>query len=241
MIDLHCHILPGLDDGSDSLDTSCRMAALAADCGVRYIVATPHCNTRSDPKNYRSAALRDALTALQRELDRWQIPVRLLPGAEVLVRGDFEDLLARDMLPTLNGSRYLLVEFYFDESASFMERALRAVRQAGLVPVLAHPERYAAIQARPHLAELLRDAGCLLQLNKDSILGRLGEDCFDTASLLLHRGLAFALASDAHHYRRRSTDLTLLLEALDRRFPEADPEKLLRTNPLLIVNDRPAE
>lgn len=239
MIDLHCHILPGLDDGSDSLDTSCRMAALAADCGVRYIVATPHCNTRSEKKNYRSPTLRDGLDALQRELDRWRIPVRLLPGAEVLVRGDFENLLARNMLPTLNGSRYLLVEYYFDASADLMDRSLRAVREAGLVPVVAHPERYHAVQTQPHLAELWAEAGCLLQLNKDSLLGLLGEDSFDTASLLLHRGLAFALASDAHHFRYRNPDLTPLLAALDRRFPEADPERLLWTNPRLIIHNEP--
>lgn len=239
MVDLHCHILPGVDDGSDSFDTSCRMAARAADCGVRRIVATPHCNTRNALKNYRGPLLTDAFSALQRELDRWNIPIRILPGAEVLVRGDFETLLEQGRFPTLNNSRYLLMEYYFDESSRTMERSLRAVQNAGLVPVVAHPERYYAVQQSPHLAELWIKSGCLLQVNKDSVLGLLGEGAYNTAALLLRRGLVFALASDAHHFRYRSTDLSRLIDELEHRFPEADPDLLLRVNPTIILNDRP--
>ena len=87
MIDLHCHILPGVDDGSDSPDTSCRMAAQAAHSGVSRIVATPH--RGSDPARERGRAegFRRALRRLQDELDRWSIPIRLLPGSEVLLSG----------------------------------------------------------------------------------------------------------------------------------------------------------
>lgn len=241
MIDLHCHILPGLDDGAANIDVSLRMAAQAADSGVQVICATPHCNTRSEPKNYRSAALSGAVSDFQRELDRWRIPIRVLPGAEVLVRGDFERLLEQGRFPTLNHSRYMLVEYYFDESPSLISRSLRAVRQAGCVPVVAHPERYYAVQERPYLAELWREEGCLLQLNKGSILGELGEACFNTASLMLHRHLAFALATDAHNHTTRNTDIIPMLAALERRFPEADPEQLLMRNPMKLINDEPVE
>lgn len=238
MVDLHCHILPGVDDGSDSPDTSCRMAAMAADCGVRYILATPHCNDPGMPDNYRSKGLLGAFRALQEELDRWNIPIRILSGSEVLARENLPELLEGGRLLTLNGSRYLLVEFYFDEAPQTMDRHLDSILSAGLRPVVAHPERYLCMQDMPELARRWADRGCLLQVNKDSILGSLGEGAYRTAALLLRSGLCTAIASDAHHYRHRNPDLSRLLRDLDRRFPELDPDLLLRKNPTKIARNQ---
>lgn len=237
MIDLHCHILPGLDDGAPSLGVSLEMAAMAADSGVTHIFATPHCNTRNERKNYRSAALIGAYSALQRAIDAAGIPVTILSGAEVLARGDLEAHLAAEDFMTLNGSRYLLVEFYFEETAAYIENSLRLVEQAGLVPVVAHPERYYCVQRSPELAEIWRQKGRVLQLNKGSLLGELGPESYDTAALLLRRGAVSVIASDAHHYLWRTPEMEELLECLARRFPEADPELLLRTNPIRIAKD----
>lgn len=237
MIDLHCHILPGLDDGSDSPDTSCRMAAMAADCGVRYIVATPHCNTRNEQKNYRSEALNQAFRDLQAELDLWQIPVKILPGAEILVRDNFSRLLDEERLMSLNGSRYLLLEFYFDEDPGFMEEQLSVAEARGFVPVIAHPERYFCVQDNPSIAARWAEQGRILQVNSGSVLGSLGERAYDAATLLLRWELVSVIASDAHDFRRRSTNLLPLLDALERRFPSADPEALLRHNPMKLVRN----
>ena len=238
MIDLHCHILPGLDDGAPSLGVSLEMAAMAADSGVTHIFATPHCNTRNERKNYRSAALIGAYSALQRAIDAAGIPVTILSGAEVLARGDLEAHLAAEDFMTLNGSRYLLVEFYFEETAAYIENSLRLVEQAGLVPVVAHPERYYCVQRSPELAEIWRQKGRVLQLNKGSLLGELDLDAYHTACLLLRRGAVSVIASDAHHCRYRSPHMGALLELLERRFPEADPELLLYRNPMKIAKDQ---
>jgi protein-tyrosine phosphatase len=238
MIDLHCHILPGVDDGSDSLDTSCRMAAIAADSGVRQIVATPHRGIDPARESGGAAAIRTAVSALQRELDRWNIPVRILPGSELLLAGDWP-LPAPDSLLSLNGSRYLLVEFYFDESPRAMERRLRAVEEAGFVPVVAHPERYFCVQEQPSIADVWVDRGRVLQLNKGSLLGSLGEEACLCASLLLRRGLASVIASDAHHSRVRTPDMRNLLELLSDRFPAVEAELLLLENPRRILRDLP--
>ncbi len=237
MVDLHCHILPGVDDGSDSPDTSCRMAAMAADCGVRYIVATPHCNNRGMPENYRSRELLGAFRALQEELDRWSIPIRILPGSEVLARENLPSLLENRSLLTLNGSRYLLVEFFFDEAPEAMDRYLGMIFSAGLVPVVAHPERYFCVQEVPRIAADWVDRGCLLQINKGSILGSLGEGAYYAAARLLRDGLAAVIATDAHHHRYRNTDFSKLLQALGRRFPEIDPDLLLQKNPAKIARN----
>ena len=237
MLDLHCHILPGLDDGAADLSVSLKMAALAADSGVTHIFATPHCNTRSEQKNFRDKRLIDAFTALQEQLDEAGIPVKILSGSEVLARGRFEEHLAAGDFMTLNGSRYLLMEFYFDEDPAWMEHCLHAAEGEGLIPVIAHPERYFCVQQRPDRAQRWAEQGRVLQLNKGSLLGELGPEAYDTAALLLRRGAVSVVASDAHHYLWRSPGMEELLECLARRFPEADPELLLRGNPIRIAKD----
>ncbi len=238
MLDLHCHILPGLDDGAGTPEISLEMAALAADSGVTHIFATPHCNTRNEQKNFRGPELIQAYTKLQEAIDSHGIPVKILSGAEVLARGHFEDHLDAGDFMTLNGSRYLLVEYYFDESPDYMERCLRAVEDRGLVPVVAHPERYYCVQNAPELAQLWSERGRVLQINKGSLLGDLGPMAAETASLLLRRGAVAVIASDAHHFRFRTPHMGALLEHLERRFPEVDPRLLLRDNPLRIARDQ---
>ena len=237
MLDLHCHILPGLDDGAPDETVSLAMAAMAADSGVTHIFATPHCNTHSEQKNYRSASLIDAYRSLQRRIDEAGIPLKILAGAEVLARGSFFRRLAEGDFMTLNGSRYLLVEFYFDEDPAFMEQCLLEAEAAGLVPVVAHPERYFCVQNAPELAQRWAERGRVLQLNKESLLGGLGERAFDTAALLLRRGAVSAIASDAHDFRWRDPHMGGLLDVLERRFPEADPGLLLYETPLKIARD----
>ena len=199
MLDLHCHILPGVDDGASDPEISLRMAAVAADCGVHHIFATPHCNTRSQQKNFRDRRLIGAFQALQTMLDEAGIPVTILAGAEVLARGHFEEHLAAGDFMTLNGSRYLLLEFYFDEEPDYMEDCLRAVERRGLTPVVAHPERYFCVQRSPELAQRWAEGGRVLQLNKGSLLGELGPEAFETAALLLRRGGGLSLAATPPH------------------------------------------
>lgn len=237
MLDLHCHILPGLDDGAPNEEVSLAMAAMAAASGVTHIFATPHCNTHNEQKNFRSASLIEAYHSLQRSIDTAGIPLKILAGSEVLARGSFFRHLAEGDFMTLNGSRYLLLEFYFNEAPDYMEECLAAVEAEGLVPVVAHPERYFCVQDRPDLAQVWAERGRVLQLNKDSLLGGLGERAYDTASLLLLRGAVSSIASDAHHVRFRTPHMGPLLQCLERRFPSVDPEPLLRVIPLRIAKD----
>ena len=135
MVDIHCHILPGVDDGSPSMEDSLEMARMAADSGVTDIIATPHCNLPGDgPKNYRSAALRTGFSRLRQALEQEGIPLRIHPGAEVFCTPELPELLDRRQLQTLGGGRYLLVEFYFDESAEFMEQCFHQIPHPGPDP-----------------------------------------------------------------------------------------------------------
>lgn len=238
MLDLHCHILPGLDDGAADPGVALEMAAMALASGVTHIFATPHCNTRNEQKNFYGPELIHAFHDLQKLLDQEGLPLKILSGAEVLARGQFDEHLAAGDFMTLNGSRYLLVEFYFNESPDFIDRCLRAVDAQGLVPVVAHPERYYCVQRSPELVQIWAEQGRVIQLNKGSLLGDLGPEAYETAALLLRRGAVSVIASDAHHFRYRTPHMGPLLECLARRFPEADPELLLRDNPLKIAKDQ---
>lgn len=239
MIDLHCHILPGVDDGSPDFETSCEMAKMAADSNVTAIVATPHCNNPGGPHNYRNNTLLDKFAALDRLLQYYNIPVRILPGAEVLVRDNFLRLLREERLVTLNNSRYLLVEFFFNAHAAYICDALAQIRRAGLIPVVAHPERYDAVQQEPMLAAQWFHSGYILQLNKGSLLGRLGRGAYQTSVWLLNHGLGHAVASDAHSASVRTTNMDMLIDFLQERYPADYIHLLLKENPSRIIHDQP--
>lgn len=245
VIDIHCHILPGVDDGAENPECSLDMARLAWDSGTEQIVATPHC-CRPDGEfpNFWGAGLQRALQDLRELLREAQCPLRILPGMEVFSTPGLESQLARGELMPLAGSRYLLLEFYFDERGETMNRQLRLVRRSGLIPVVAHPERYEAVQRRPDLAADWFEAGYEIQVNKGSVLGRLGREARRTAWWLLERGLAHVAASDAHSAGIRTPDLEALRSVLARELPWGYVQLLLEENPRRIVEDRdlvPAE
>lgn len=238
MIDLHCHILPGVDDGADSLEAACQMARLAAQSGVTTIVATPHCNLPDHTDNYRSETLLKKFDALARLMQHYDIPVQILPGAEVLARDNLMELLKNGSLITLNHSRYLLVEFFFGELPQTMCAVLDELSSAGVVPVVAHPERYEAVQRDPMLVVNWFRSGYIIQVNKGSILGRLGRHAQKTASWLLREGLVHVIASDAHHTAYRTPYMRTLVQTLQAYYPTPYLRLLLEKNPRRIIENR---
>lgn len=240
MIDLHCHILPGIDDGAASAEIACAMAEHAWQSGVTAIVATPHCNLPGFRHNYRGEAYAARLDRLRELLQQRSIPIRLLPGAEVFADPEnIRDLIAERRLITLNHSRYLLVEFDFGTPPQLLCRTLDAIRNRGLIPVIAHPERYAAVQDRPALAAQWFYQGYLLQLNKGSLLGLLGRRAMETGRGLLAHGLAHVIASDAHDDVRRTTGFRSLLPVLEALCPPEYQALLLHDNARHILRDEP--
>lgn len=240
MLDIHCHILPGIDDGSPDLETSVKMARAAAKSGVDTIIATPHCNIPGAAfPNYQSEELSHKLQELSECIQSENIPLKILPGAEILATEELPELLRSRKLPTLADSQYLLTEFYFDESPSFMDRIFRQIRAQGLIPVIAHPERYDAVQENPMLAADWFEAGYIIQVNKGSILGSLGEGAELTARWLIERGLVHAVASDAHGARHRTADMSEIFNELLRISSSEYADILLELNPRRIAANQP--
>lgn len=240
MTDIHCHILPEVDDGAGSMAEAVEMARLAWESGVERIIATPHCCLpHQQADNYRSPALARRFSRLRHAVAEAGIALEILPGAEVLATPQLPRLLQERKLLTLAGSRYLLVEFFFDEELPEMDDLLRAVTDHGLVPVIAHPERYYAVQRQPQAVARWFHSGCAIQLNKGSILGRLGRRAEATADWLLERGLAHAVASDAHSCAVRTPHMGQLQRYLTDRCGAEYTRVLLDINPGRIAQDQP--
>lgn len=240
MVDIHCHILPLVDDGADSMEDAVEMARMAAESGVRAIIATPHCNLPGDgEKNFISETLLQRFIQLRQAIRAAGIPLDIHPGAEVFCAPDVPDLLAKHSLLTLAGSRYLLVEFFFDESLDYMDDMLQSIAATGRIPVIAHPERYEAVQHLPRIVERWFRNGYIIQLNKGSILGRLGRRAEGTARWILSHGLAHTVASDAHNPDFRTTRMSELAEYLTELCPEDYVQILLSENPRRILENRP--
>lgn len=239
MIDLHCHIIPWIDDGADNAAVACEMALHAQQTGVKTIVATPHCNLRGARPNYRGRTYDECIGMFRALLRQHKIPIEILPGAELFAHhSNLRRILAEQRAMTLNDSRYLLVEFNFGSSGSDMTDALELISRRALVPVVAHPERYTAVQNDPSLVAHWFHRGYIIQLNKGSILGRLGDGAYETASHLLRVGFAHVIASDAHDTYFRPTGFQSLVPVLRRTCPKEYIDLLLTENPRLIVEDR---
>lgn len=239
MIDLHCHILPGVDDGAADLDEALDMAWMSVRSGVKAIVATPHCNLPGNGEpNYLDHGLLDRIIRLRRAIEDQQIPLRLYAGSEVFCTPDVVELLTSQLLLPLAGSRYLLTEFFFDESPQFMDHCLHSLAAQGCRPIVAHPERYDAVQRDPQLAAYWFSQGYLLQVNKGSILGSLGSRSHTAARWILQRGLAHAVASDAHDLQGRSPAMDTLRHHLEDNYSPEYAWVLLHGNPARIVRDK---
>ena len=206
MVDIHCHILPEVDDGAWDMEAAVAMARLARDCGVKKIITTPH--FKGEPRSLEAIGLfQHQRRLLQIRLKREKVDVELLPGAEVLCVPQTLELARTGRLPTLGMGRYVLTEFYFDAGAGFMDETLRAMQELGYLPVVAHPERYGAVQRDPELSRSWFHRGIVLQVNKGSVLGAFGRRAEDTAVRMLYRGHVHIIASDAHSPEVRTTDL----------------------------------
>ncbi len=231
LIDLHTHILPGLDDGSPDLETSVQMAVLAAKSGVRGIAATSHGNGFA----YTAEEYQEKFRILKRELEKRNIPVRLYSGLEILVHEDTGILLDEGWLLTLGGTKNILIEFDFEEQGERVCACIGDLQRRGYGIVLAHPERYLWMQKNPDLAYFLEEKGCHLQVNKGSIFGQFGQRPQMLAKQFLADGIVSILASDAHDARYRTPSMDRLLRYLRERYSQEQIRSWLFENPNAIL------
>ena len=236
MIDIHTHILPGLDDGASDIYDSIEMAALAHEYGTEVIVATPHCNIPGEYGNYFGKEYIRTFQKTKEIIQREEPGVTLLAGMEVFATEDLPRLLTEGKIFPINRTRYVLMEFDFWEDPEFADEILRQVKEVRAIPLIAHAERYEFIQDNPQIVDRWKQKGYEVQVNKGSFLGRFGEDARNTAYNLLNHNLVTAVASDAHSPIRRTTCMADAYDDLRREYSEEYLDILFEINPRNICN-----
>ncbi|HIZ43525.1 MAG TPA: hypothetical protein H9672_02240 [Firmicutes bacterium] len=238
MVDLHVHILPGLDDGSQSMEESLELAELALEGGVSLLAATPHSNQEGRFENFFSGELKAEYEAFCRALAEERLPLGVVLGMEIFATEDMRDKIKSGQLTGLNGSRYYLVEFAFDAEPDWIGERLEDVLELGRIPLIAHPERYFCVQEYPALVYEWLRLGCCTQLNKGSLLGRFGRHAARSAAQLLEYDLVTCVASDAHSPYMRTTYMGDVRDYLEERLGEERALRLLERNPERILYGR---
>ncbi len=242
MIDIHLHVIPAMDDGAINMNMALNMADLAVQGGTDVIVATPHAdldNDRAYFENYFGDTFYRRLNAFRNALERERIPLQVLSGQEIFMHRDTMDKIEDGLLISLNHSDYYLVEFEFDEDPAIMEIRLMNLLNKGCIPIIAHPERYYAIQEEPRWIYNWGHAGCQIQINKGSVLGRFGDECKQTADYMLDHGLVTCIASDAHSDRFRTPYMGDVQDYMEDYYSFEYAKKLLYDNPLKILENKP--
>lgn len=234
MVDIHCHIFPGLDDGPDSFETSCAMAEMAIADGITHIIGTPHAspNYRFDPELARSR--RNEMQA------RFEGRLSFATGCDFHL--SFENLRDIRLQPnryTLNQKNYLLVEFANFSIPASLDQALHELQLAGLTPIITHPERNPLIRAKPERLFAWLRQGCSVQVTAQSLFGKFGKSALDVTKKWLEAGAIHIFASDAHNMTTRPPRLKDTFDLVAKMRGEEVARALFVENPLAVFEGRP--
>ena len=236
MFDLHSHIIPAIDDGAKTLEESMAMLQIAADCGTKVIIATPHVIEGSWLPEW------DEIIAgchnLTQAMESAGIGLlTIYPGAEVAMNMDILDRISGPGKYCINSGQYLLVELPATHIPPFADEFFFTLQARGITPILAHPERHPELGRNPHILMEWINKGILAQINGSSLTGRMGERNMKTAELFLTNGMAHVIGSDAHSPRHRTPRLTETKIKLHKLVGKDYATQLLTTNPQAIINN----
>lgn len=237
MIDIHNHVLPGIDDGAADMAESIEMCRVAFRDGIRVIVATPHSldgNHVTDPE-----LIRRLVKDLNQALEEKGVAVKILPGMETRVGPDLPELLSAGRVVPLNQGRYVLLEFDRAHVPAGFDRLVNRLKELGYGIVLGHPEKNLRLQNDleylPKLMDTLGAWDLIIQISADSLTGAAGTYAYKAARSLLKRGLVHVIATDAHSVAVRPPVLSQALVEAGKIVGEARARQLVHDIPLAIL------
>ena len=242
-IDIHTHILPGLDDGPLTLDQSLPMALTAAQDGTTTIVATPH-SRDMEIEQYRPSKVNEVAdllnTSLRNDSTEENISgIKILTGTCNHITPSLPELIDSGKANTLNRTRFLLVEPPFGRLPNFLEDVLGRLLTQHLVPVLAHPERNLEFQRKPKRLKQLVEEGTVVQIASGSLTGQFGDEAKKTAEQFILHGMAHVVASEMHANKPpRSPILSDSFSVVTKLIGEKSSIDLFETNPKMLLEGR---
>ncbi|MGF7046287.1 protein-tyrosine phosphatase [Paenibacillus sp. DS2015] len=235
MIDIHCHILPGIDDGPQLLEQSIDMARAAVEIGITTIIATPHhLNGRY---NTPAELVFEAVDLLNNELNNRQIPLKIEAGQEIHVHPALIHEFYRGNLCSLANSRYMLLELPTKQVPPFFQDVLHELKINGITPIIAHPERNRELMNSRRMVLDLFEKGVLFQITANSITGLFGRKAQKFCLYLCKKNYLHFISSDSHDLYRRTFGLRTSYSTLAKQFGDEYVERLQR-NALRVLEDK---
>ncbi|WLR52990.1 tyrosine protein phosphatase [Bacillus tianshenii] len=236
MIDLHCHILPTVDDGAGSIQDSLTMAKQAEEEGIHTIVATPH-HKNGKYENDKASILTD-VEALNAVFKKEQVDIKVLPGQEVRVYGDLlKDYQLGHILTMNDTGKYLFIEFPSAQVPRITDNLLYSLQLEGVIPVIVHPERNQKIIEKPNILYEIVKQGALTQITTSSLTGVFGKKIQKFSYDLIEANLTHFIASDAHNTTTRPFNVQNALTTIEKKFG-TEWANILKTNAEYVVEGK---
>lgn len=235
MIDIHSHILPGLDDGAKDLEMSLAMADMAIADGITEIVATPHF---AEEFNYTADDVMKAYELLRKEIEKRNLPLKLHYGLEVQINPEIFEKYADNLndLTVNRMGKYMLVELPFLDIPVYTEDIVRYIVANEITPILVHPLRNSRILENISILYSFREMGALFQFNRSSVLGAMNINTFSIISRLMKRDLVHFIASDSHGLAKRKPILSDAYRKVRRSYCEETAKQLFLSNPAEMIS-----
>lgn len=236
MIDIHTHILPGIDDGSKDFEQSLMMAGEAYNAGFTEIITTSHYMTNVYEAD-KSTRLK-LIKKYQKLLEQNNIDLKLYNGAEIYFSDDFPELVKSGIIPTLANSQYVLFELPLRSKIIYIDSCIFKLKQMGYIPIIAHPERYAVVQNDINVAKEWVECGALLQSNYGSAIGFYGRYAKNVLFKLLKNDMITFLGSDNHRVGQIYANMPKIIKILKRKIGEEKLKELTEDNPKKIIEHK---
>lgn len=235
IIDIHNHILWGVDDGSESLAMSLRMLKQAQDAGTTDIILTPH--NKPNRRNIYKSEMIEQMAELKQHMESQNININIYPGNEIYYRMDVGERLSIGKAATMADSKYVLLEYNPMDEWDYIRHGAEDMLSEGYIPIIAHVERYNNVMSKLERAQELRDKGCYLQINAASLTGEVGWTYKSLCKQLMKKGLVSLIASDAHDDKKRTPVLDKAVRYVTKKYGEGVAEKIFSINPQKILSD----
>ena len=235
-IDMHCHILPALDDGAGNMEKTREMLQIAYEEGIREIIATPH--FFASKKSASVEQIEDMIYEVERQMQQWGFEIKLYPGNEIYYRSEVPDLLEEGKIATLAGSRYVLVEFDPVTEYSYLRDGILKLDSYGYIPILAHTERYECLWKKKEKLQRVKDHGGLIQVNASSFQGGMFDEMAKRARYLMKNDLLDFIGTDAHSTGKRSPRMKETASYLYKKLGSKKADRILVENPKAVIEDK---